>query len=48
MNDKELKPDDLIIIKEEIEELEVQGIKALQVLFDITNKIRIMLHKFDI
>lgn len=45
MKVKDLKPNELTKLKEEIKMLEAQGVKSLQVLFDITHKLRVMINK---
>ena len=47
MKDKELKPDELSKLKEKIQNLEAQGVKTLQVLFDITHELRVMINKIN-
>ena len=47
MKVKDLKPDELTKLKEEIQMLEAQGVKSLQVLFDITHELRVMINKLN-
>jgi len=45
MKDKELKPD--AKLKEKLQNLEAQGVKTLQVLFDTTHELRVMVNKIN-